>query len=100
MSWPFDELDEDAGSCDTVDVSGIVAEEDTTEGGKGTPDRPKRSVYAVPWIDSAHSHHVGLESDWGLDPVERHLGIHDSSARHVGKLGEWMWLKCDSVRNE
>lgn len=32
---PFDGVDEDFASEDTVDVTGVVTEEDTTEGGEG-----------------------------------------------------------------
>lgn len=34
-SVTLDESDEDSGASDTVDVTGVVTEEDTTEGGEG-----------------------------------------------------------------
>jgi hypothetical protein len=57
-----DGLDEDGGRLDAVDVTGVVAEEDATEGGKG-------------------AHHVGLPVDGGLDEldvlggVDGHAGV-------------------------
>jgi hypothetical protein len=38
LTVSFDELNEDFGSCDTIDVTGIVTEEDTTEGCESTPE--------------------------------------------------------------
>ena len=46
----LDESDEDAGAGDTVDVTGIVTEEDTTERGEG-------------------AHEVGLPGDGSLDAL-------------------------------
>lgn len=37
LAWTFDELDENLGSRNTVDVAGIVTEEDTTKGSKSAP---------------------------------------------------------------
>jgi len=47
----LDEGDEDTGASDTVDVTGIVTEEDTTEGGEC-------------------AHEVGLPGDGGLDALD------------------------------
>jgi hypothetical protein len=47
----LDEGDEDAGASDTVDVTGIVTEEDTTERGEG-------------------AHEVGLPGDGSLDALD------------------------------
>lgn len=44
----LDGLDEDLGAVDTVDVTGVVTEEDTTKGGEG-------------------AHEVGLPGDGGLN---------------------------------
>lgn len=47
----LDLVDEEQGAVDTIDVSRIVAEEDTPEGGKGTQQ-------------------VGLPGNWGLDALD------------------------------
>jgi len=47
----LDESDEDAGTSDTVDVTGVVTEEDTTERGEG-------------------AHEVGLPGDGSLDALD------------------------------
>jgi len=50
VSLTLDEGDEDAGSSDTVDVTGVVTEEDTTERGES-------------------AHQVGLPGDGSLDAL-------------------------------
>merc|ERR1719258_244585 len=47
----LDELDEPLRASDTVDVPGVITEEDTTEGGEG-------------------AHHVGLPGDRSLDALD------------------------------
>jgi hypothetical protein len=50
VGFALDQSDENLGASDTVDVSGIVTEEDTTERGKG-------------------AHQVGLPGDGSLDAL-------------------------------
>lgn len=56
LTRALDGLDEDGVAVDTVDVTGVVTEEDTTKRGKG-------------------AHHVGLPGDGGLDGLDRLGGV-------------------------
>lgn len=56
-------MNEDAGTSNTVDVTRVVSEEDTTEGSKG-------------------AHHVRLKGDWGFDAVDIVSCVEDCTARH------------------
>jgi len=60
----LDELDEDRRTGDTVDVTRVVTEEDTTEGGKGADQ-------------------IGLPGDWSLNLIDIRGGSKHST-RHVG----------------
>lgn len=62
-SGTLDLVDESLGARDTVDVSGVVAEEDTTERGKG-------------------ANQVGLPGDGGLDAVDIAASSENDTARH------------------
>ena len=57
--------DEDTGGSDTVDVTRIITEEDTSERGKGADE-------------------VGLEGDWRLDALDI-VGGCESCSRHDGQ---------------
>jgi len=58
VALAHDGIDEDLGAEDTVDVTGIVTEEDTTEGGEGAEE-------------------VGLPGDGGLDVLDILRGVED-----------------------
>lgn len=62
----FDQLDENRGGSDTVDVAGVVAEEDTTERGEG-------------------AHEVGLPGNGSLDALD--IGGGRQAANGGGRGG-------------
>ena len=53
---------------DTIDISRIIAKEDTTEGGEG-------------------AHEVRLHSDGGFDPIDIGRRRENGTTRHDGRLG-------------
>jgi len=70
----FDGLDEDGGAIDTVDIAGVVTEEDTTKGGKGADEVGLPGDGGFNGIDifgGAKGHRVASRSTGGF------LGVHD-----------------------
>jgi hypothetical protein len=68
LARTFDVVDEDLVTEHTVDVSRVVTEENTTEGGKGAD-------------------HVGLEGDGSLDAVDIGCGLEDNGAARGRDVG-------------
>lgn len=87
MAWAFNELDEYPRSSNTIDISRIIAEENTTECSESAPGgcQISDSVPTLEYDRSLSSHHVGFESDWRLNPVEGGLSVHDGSAWHISR---------------
>lgn len=69
-------MDEVVHSHDTADVTTVVAEEDTTKGGKG-------------------AHHVGLESNGGLDAGDVGRAVRNCTSSHFeGGFGDVASVGC------
>ena len=82
----LDGLDEDLGTVDTVDVTGIVAEEDTTERGKGAHEVGLPGDGSLNLLDALGS----LEGDGGLAGLLHHLGLLALVLLgHDGQIGRW-----------
>jgi len=78
LASTLNSLDEDRRGSNTVDVTRVITEEDTSEGGKGADE-------------------VGLEGDWGLDAVDIVSGC-ESCARHDGQNA--VWSECVEVKED
>lgn len=66
----LDGVDEDSGPEDTVDITGVIAEEDTTKGREGADQ-------------------VGLPGNWGLDALDilsTRQAVDVSGLRHARLL--------------
>lgn len=87
----LDGLVEDGRAVDTVDVTGVIAEEDTTKGGKGTDQIRLPGDGGLDGLDilgSVDAHGL-LAALWGADFVRVGHGVERWNSLVCGLLRRW-----------